>query len=406
MALELLLQEPHPAQATILSEAARFNVVDCGRRWGKNILLRDRLIPVALAGHPAAWFAPTYKMLADDWRELKNTLAPVILEKLEVEHRITLLGGGAIDMWSLDQPDAARGRRYKHVAINEAAQVAHLQYAWEQVIRPTLTDYIGDAWFGSTPRGHNYFWKLWMRGQDRAAHPDWRSWKYPTSTNPFIAATEIAQAEGELPQRVFAQEYLAEFVEDAGGLFRNVDAAITAPATAHPSEHKGHGGIALGVDWGKHEDFTVIAGVCRCQTQVTFDRFNKIDYALQRQRLAAIADRWKPDVIWAESNAMGEPIIEELRRSGLPVRAFATTAVSKPPLIEALALAIERGELKLQPHDIQTAELKAIEITTMPSGHVRYAAPEGFHDDSVIALALAWRGICRGGMPIMELIDE
>ena len=401
MALELSLPEPHPTQATVLSEAARFNVVDCGRRWGKNILLRDRLIPVALGGFPTAWFAPTYKMLSEDWRELKNCLAPTITGKLEVEHRIALLGGGVIDMWSLDQPDGARGRKYKLIVINEAARVGHLQDAWEQVIRPTLTDYVGSAWFGSTPRGHNYFWKLWMRGQDN--QEGWRSWKYPTASNPFIDPGEIETARGELPQRTFAQEYLAEFVEDAGGLFRNVDAAVTAPSTTHPSEHKGHGGIALGVDWGKHEDFTVVAGVCRCGTQVSFDRFNKVDYALQRQRLAAIADRWKPNVIWAESNAMGEPIIEELHRSGLPVRGFATTATSKAPLLEALALVVEKGELKLMPIDIQTAELKAIEISTLPSGHVRYAAPESMHDDCVIALALAWHGACQSSLPLIEV---
>lgn len=383
----------HSSQAEVKSSAARFNVLDAGRRWGKNVLLRDVLVEPALAGYPVAWFAPTYKMLADDWRQMKVMLAEVVSHKLEQEHRLALFTGGVVDMWSLDQPDAVRGRKYKRIAVNEAAQVPHLGDAWEQVLRATLTDYVGDAWFGSTPRGHNYFWRLWTRGQDNM--DGWRSWQYPTVANPHIDPAEVAQAQSELPQRTFAQEYLAEFIEDAGGLFRGVDKQVDAPATTHPSEHRGHGTISLGVDWGKSEDFTVVAGVCSCRKQVLLDRFNKIEYHLQRQRLAAIADRWKPSVIWAESNAMGEPIIEELRRGGLPVRGFATTAISKAPLLESLALAIEKGELHLQPHDIQTAELKAIEITTMPSGHVRYAAPSGFHDDCVIALALAYHGIRR-----------
>src|SRR3989304_84986 len=98
MDLELSLPEPHETQAIVLSEAGRFIVIDCGRRWGKNVLLIDRLIVPAMERKPVAWFAPTYKMLADDWRELKGTLAPLIAGKMGGGHRITLPGGGRVGM--------------------------------------------------------------------------------------------------------------------------------------------------------------------------------------------------------------------------------------------------------------------------------------------------------------------
>jgi hypothetical protein len=78
-----------------------------------------------------------------------------------------------------------------------------------------------------------------------------------------------------------------------------------------------------------------------------------------------------------------------LQREGLPVVGFTTTASTKPPLIENLALAIERGEWRLQPDPVWTAELEAYERLVSPTtGRSSYSAPEGFHDDTVIARSL------------------
>jgi hypothetical protein len=353
---------------------------------------------LAKQARPVAWFAPTYKMLAADWRGMKAMLAEITTHKLEQEHRLVLITGGNVDMWSLDQPDSARGRRYARVVLNEAAQVAHLQEAWEQVIRPTLADFSGDAWFGSTPRGHNYFWQLWNRGQDQAANPDWRSWKYPTASNPFILPSEIAQARGELPERVFSQEYLAEFIEGEGLVFRNIRACMTAPQTT-PAKHKGHN-IVIGADWGKQEDFTALALVCStCKAEVAHDRFNKIDYSYQRKRVGAWAKGWGVSYGLVESNSIGTPILEQLQLEGMPFYGFETTAVSKPPLIESLGLAFERKECQWLDDPVWTSELEAYERkVSAVTGRSSYGAPEGLHDDTVIARALAWRAALQAGI--------
>ena len=319
-------------------------------------------------------------------RVIRNFLADVTKYKNEQEKRIETITGGVLRMWSLDNPDAIRGGAYHRLVIDEAAQVPNLRDAWENVLRPTLTDYEGDCYFFSTPKGRNFFWDLWLRGQD--SNPEWSSWVMPSSINPHLSPSEIEAAQAELPERVFAQEYKAEFLEDTGAIFRNVQAAITAEPSTR-AEHEGHH-VGFGVDWGKSEDFTAVIGVCAdCASQVYFDRFNQIDYHFQRRRLAGSG--WDPDYILAESNAMGEPIIEELQREGLPVVGFATTAVTKPPLIEGLAVAIEKGHLALLDEPIQTNELIAMTVKTSSTGRPKYEAPDGYHDDCVIALALAWK---------------
>lgn len=401
-ALEILLPKLHDAQVTAREGAARFNVLDCGRRWGKNIFFRDRAIDSLLRDRlPVAWFAPTYKMLSEDWREFKASMSEVAVSKLEQEHRIEVVGGGVLDMWSLEQPDAARGRRYRRVIINEAAQTPQLQYAWEQVIRATLADFIGDAYLGSTPRGHNFFFDLYHRGQDVAANPEWRSWRFPTASNPYIVAEEIEAARLELPERVFRQEYLAEFIEGEGAVFRNINACMTAERSV-PGKHKGHQ-IVLGGDWGKQDDFTALSLICvTCGCEVAIDRFNKIDYAFQRKRVEAWVSRWKVGFGIVERNSIGDPILEELQRSGLPFKGFDTTAVSKPPLIESLALAFEREELRWISNPVWTAELEAFERkVSAVTGRSSYSAPSGRHDDTVIARALARKAALDSGSLIL-----
>lgn len=170
----------------------------------------------ALHGEPVAWFSPTYRMLSEVWRDATRRLHAVIERSNAQEHRLALVTGGVIDMWSLDSPDVARGRKYVRAIIDEAAMVPVLQDAWEQVIRSTLADYRGDAWFLSTPRGFNHFHDLYQMGQNPDL-PEWASWRMPTHSNPHIPADELAALERELPSRVYRQEILALFEADVEG---------------------------------------------------------------------------------------------------------------------------------------------------------------------------------------------
>ena len=359
---------------------------------GKTRLGIDRLIHPALDGQPVAFFAPTYKMMSDVWRELYNTVQPVTQRVSSQEHRLELITGGVIDMWSLDTPDAPRGRKYQRVVIDEAAMVPHLQEAWQASIRPTLTDFQGDAWFTSTPKGMNFFRTVWQYGQD-PARSEWASWQMPTTANPFIKASEVDAAQAELPERIFAQEYLATFLEDAGGVFRGVRACATAERLT-PYESR----FVMGVDWGQTNDFTVLVVMdSETRTVVDLDRFNQIGWSMQRGRLRAMAERWGVASIVAESNSMGGPNVEALQDEGLPVTAFETTGTTKGPLIESLALAFERQEIVILNDPVLVGELEAYEREVSPvTGRSRYSAPEGMHDDCVMALALAWWGITNG----------
>ena len=362
--LSITLPPLHPGQQEVAVHPARFRVLSCGRRWGKSLLGVALCVAAALDGKRAWWVAPSYPMSAVGWREMRGLMAQIPgVQKHEADRILVSPTGGWVQVKSADNPDSLRGEGLDFLVLDECSFIA--AEAWFEALRPALSDRQGRALFISTPKGHNWFWRLWLQGQD-ASQSEWQSWRFPTSSNPYIATGEIEAARQSLPERIFEQEYLAAFVESAGSVFRNIAACLGAPKDTRPDQHKGHR-LAAGVDWGKDQDFTAISLVCgSCGQEVARDRFNRIDYVFQRARLRALCDKWRPQIVLAESNAIGEPVIEVLHREGLPMRGFQTTATSKPPLIESLALAFERQECQWQADPVWTGELEAYERTVSP----------------------------------------
>jgi hypothetical protein len=383
----LTLPRPHAAQQQVIDGARRFNVLCCGRRWGKSELGMDRLIHPALVGKPVGWFSPTYKLLSPVWRELQSRLRPVARDCNQQERRLELKGGGALEMWSLDSPDSGRGRAYAAVVVDEAALIPNLEAAWQASIRPMLTDFRGSAWFLSTPKGiAHYFHTLYQRGQD-PTQTDWASWQLPTGANPYIDPAEIESARADLTELAFAQEYLAQFVSWEGAVFRRILDAVFEPPDNVPA-------VAIGVDWGRTNDYTVFVAVSTTGQVLAIDRFRGLEYGLQRGRLQAFWERLRAKSwIFAESNSMGGPLCEQLQADGLPLCAFNTNAVSKSNVIQALALAFEQGRIRIPNDPALIGELQSFEGKPLPSGLMRYGAPEGGHDDCVMALAIAWQGL-------------
>src|SRR5262249_46640245 len=163
---------------------------------------------------------------------------------------------------------------------------------------------------------------------------------------------EIEGAVLELPERTFLQEYRAQFIEEAGAVFRRVLEAVRS--CGQGARQDGHRYV-IGVDWARTNDFTVYIVVdttARCVCAI--DRFTRVEYGVQLERLRVLADRFHPTVIVAERNNMGDPLVERLHRDGLPVWPFLSTNESKREAIDTLALAFERGEIEI-PNDTSAA---------------------------------------------------
>lgn len=394
--LRIPIPEPHPAEAEILAARRRYRVVFAGRRFGKTEVGVDA-VQGAMINEPGLywWVGLSWRSasLKRAWRLFKRRLRHVPGHRIrEVDKEIHIpVKGQEPQVWlrTAENLESLAGEGLRGVVLDEFTLMR--EEVWTEFIYPSLSDYGGWALFLGVPKGKNWGWRLWLKGRDKA-NLDWQSWQFPTAANPYIPASEIERARENLPERIFRQEYLAEVVTDAGGIFRGVMAAATADVQEPKDDHQ----YVFGVDWGKHNDFTVISVLdVTDDSMVAMDRFNQIDYAFQVKRLESLCERFRPAAIIAERNSMGEPLVEQLQRIGLPVQPFITTNATKAAAIEALALAIERQQLALLDDPVLIGELQAYEAERLPSGLLRYNAPPGMHDDCVMSLALAYQGIAH-----------
>lgn len=367
-----------------------------GRRWGKNILLQILAVETGINKRYCGWGAPVYRQMMDDYRALENILAPVITGKSKSEMRIEILGGGVIDFHSLDKPDNIRGKRYHRFIVNEAAFVPDLVDVRNFIIQPTLIDFRGDEYYSGTPKGMNGFYTLYSQTGD-----DWMRWRMSSYTNPFIPSHELDNLKNVMSERAFRQEIMAEFIEEGAGVFRNVRRQAVAERLDSGVEGRQY---VIGVDWGRVDDATVFCvldigyGAC-----VHIDRMTDTDFATQRMRLKALAARFNNAQCLVETNSIGQPQLEELQRMGVYVSGFKTTNATKAQIIDALALAYEQGTITTINDETLINELTTYTSELLGSGLVRYSAPDGMHDDCVIALALAWWAGNR--IPSDKLID-
>src|SRR5262249_24176049 len=125
------------------------------------------------------------------------------------------------------------------------------------------------------------------------------------------------------------------------------------------------------------------------------DRFNQVEWLIQVGRIAALARRFRVDEVIADARGVGDRVVEQLGRElagdEIAVTGYDISSVQmKARLIEPLALAFERSELLILDDPVLIAELQAYQQERLPGGQVRNGAPDGLHDDAVMALALAW----------------
>lgn len=375
-------------QLTIAIHPAKTKVLSMGRRWGKTVL-GGTVLGNALAQHGrVAWIAPTYKNTRPMWRWLMMATAEDVKSKrMEVsrsDRTITTKRGGFLGIFSGDNIDSVRGEAFHLVVVDEAARIP--ETAWSDAIMPTLADYDGDAILISTPKGKNWFYHEWLRGVER--NREIASWTAPTGANPNPNIKRAFHlVKDRVPADTYKQEWLAEFV-DAGSVFRNIAACMNAPECA-PEQHAGHT-IVAGLDLAKQNDFTAISIGCRdCRVEIARDRFNQVDYLFQVGRVKAICEKWGVQSLLVDSTGVGSPVLEQLQNDGLPAAGFVFTATTKPPLVENMALTLERTEWQFQDDRVWTMELEAYERTVSPTtGRSSYSAPEGGHDDTVMCRAL------------------
>jgi len=384
--------EPYDEQRDVLESDARFRVVAAGRRSGKTMLAGFETVRRALqsgGNWHGWWVTPGHSISETGFTLIDNALPDAVVAKRKSSppFRHEFENGARLDYRTTDG-DANVSVGLDWVVMDEAAKGIP-ERAWTQEIRPTLSDTDGDAMFISTPDGKGLFHDMWQRGQSDD-HDDVASWRWATYANPHVPDEEVDAARTDIPDRIFRQEYLAEFLDDTGGVFdvERASAEYQLPDGVQPAP-EANPPYRVAADLARSEDYLAIVGLGADGTVSHLTRERDMTWPQIQRRIESVAEAHGNPTVAIDATRDNK-LVSDLEADGMDLEPVTFSAQRKQSLVENLAAGIEADEVTVPEHSMLATELGVFEFDTTRAGNVRYGAPEGHHDDTVDALAMAY----------------
>lgn len=392
---------PHPKQACIMQDPTRFRVVAAGRRFGKTEMACHELTEYAISVPDSTvwWVAPRYEDANElGYDNVKEILPQGVIENTSKRfpRRIHLVNGTTISFRSSDREDSLRGRGVNYGVVDEAGSIPN--HSWYDELRPAFTDTLGHALIIGTPKGRNWFHDVWVRGEDATHHPDYNAWHATTYENPYVPDSEVEEQRHAMPERAFRQEYLAEFLDDAGGVFRDVRSNIATTPSGDPMGKDAfmqdpprgdfRGPYQIGVDLARTQNYAVTTAIDAQGQLCAFERETGVTWTKIQQTIESVAHGLQPHTCYIDASRDNK-IVQDLQDSGVRVEPIKFSNQNKRDMVETLATRLEQGDLVYPEIPALINELQVFEYEATPAGNVKYHAPEGHHDDCVDSLMLA-----------------
>ncbi len=372
----------YPKQREALFDPARYSLIEASTKSGKTVGAIAWLIEQALKGGLGNywWVAPTYSQAEVAYRRIRDGLPAPVRRCTERPPTVTFPNGAVLWCKSGEIPDNLYGDDVAAAVADEASRMR--EESWH-ALRSTLTATGGPIRIiGNVHGRRNWFYRLARKAESGAPGMAYhRITAHDAVEAGVLDAAEIEDAKRNLPAHVFRELYEAEAADDASNPFgEEAIRACVAPLSQKPP-------VAWGWDLAKAVDWTVGIALDEDGRACRFERWQGVPWGDTVRRIHAATGSTSALV---DSTGLGDPIVERLQQeTGGSYEGFVFSARSKQQLMEGLAAAIQAGELAF-PDGPVSSELQEFEYEYTRTG-VRYAAPEGLHDDCVCALALAWR---------------
>ena len=385
------LYSPHKNQAlihnSINNDNHKYYVLSIGRQFGKSLLAVNQVlywffnIPNCKIG----WVSPIYKQSKKVFNDIENAFASspqVFKSKNGTELTYKSHQNSTIEFFSAERYDNIRGFTFDFLVCDEFAFMD--SEAWTEVLRATVLVRGKKVLLISTPKGKNHFHQIFnLESQNH----QYKSFKMTSYDNPIINPSEIDDARVTLPDHVFRQEYLAEFVDGGAGMFNDLTVITTSERT-----NRMYGGL----DIGRADDYTVLTIFNERGEMFYIERWNKDTWSNIVGKVVSRINEFSCNTL-VEVNGIGDPIFEQLKdkvNDSQLIIPFVTTSKSKQDIIEQLVVANQNKEVKVLDKDWLLKELDLFTYEYNPkTKSVRYSAPNGFHDDSVMATAIAYHSL-------------
>jgi len=362
----------------------KYHIVAIGRQSGKSLLAMNLVLDWSI-NNPLStilWVSPVYSQTTKVQKELFKALVDTgIVDSCNYsENIITLKNGSEIIFRSAERYDNIRGYTIDYCIIDEAAFIK--EEAWTEAIKPTLLVRGKKCLFLSTPKGKNWFYKLYQMGISDD-HNEYKSYKGTSMDNPYADVKEIEDSRKTLPENVYRQEYLAEFIEGGGEVFRNIKTFDQYPISK--------GTIYMGVDLGRQEDYTVCTLMDMEGQVIEIYRARQQEWNYIINDIVELAKHSNAYVL-IEANSIGDVIYEQVKKRYNKTEPFITTSKSKQEIIEGLILDFNEGNITIPSQKLFAPLYNELNSFTYEysskTRQIKYGAPTGLHDDCVMSLAI------------------
>lgn len=327
------------------------------------------------------YITPTLKLSKLFFSELVESLKPLIIDSNATDLVIKFATNSTVRFFSAEQGDAIRGNQFHYTIVDEAAFMNEDVFNFS--IRQTWLTIGKKIILCSTPNSNSgFFYNFVNLGLNQ--EPRYFTKIITIYDNPFVSAQEIEQIKKTIPDKVFRQEYLSEFLNGEGSVFSNFNNCIKNDAIKTPKMY-------AAIDWGKKNDYTVLTILNDFGEMVYFYRINSIDYTNQVQIIAQKLNEWKPFLTISEENNIGQVVNELLKKQYKGNLKCVTLDNSlKKEIIENLIVAFENETIKIKGEDVLLRELQSFTaVYNQQTQNIKYQAKTGLHDDCVLSLAYA-----------------
>ncbi|MDQ3816102.1 MAG: terminase large subunit [Acidobacteriota bacterium] len=296
-----------------------------------------------------------------------------------------------------DNIDRMRGLKPRGIILDEYAQIK--PELWTEVLFPAINQSGGWVIFIGTFKGKNHFYDLfskyydWEKGE-AIENTDYRCFYLPYYQNPFFTEDQIRAAKETMPPAQFEQEYGCLPLSGTSNVFPSLADLMSGSLEDKSPNHSNHL-FSMGVDLAKYQDYTAVSIICRNCHSLVLQESWQAEWTVTLEKLVQLQKYWNKAHVTIDSTGVGDPISELLKKrgiSGTQLEDFKFSNASKDRLIKKLGVYFSEKKLKLPPMDqIPTlhTELEQFTYEILPSGKIRYTAPQGKHDDEVYSLALS-----------------
>lgn len=389
---------PHEKQKeihnSIINESYKYYILNIGRQFGKTMLGINQMLYWAInhKGCNIAWVTPIYKQSKKVFDEMeKVTKSSGLFEYNRSD--LTISGfNSQIQFFSGERPDNIRGNTFDYLIVDEMAFTR--PELWSEVLSATVLVKGKKVIFISTPKGKNHFYQLSLQPNYDNRY---KYFHYSSYDNPMIDAEDLEERKRSLPKHIFEQEYLAKFIDNASGLFKNVDSCVIKPAERTQK-------LFGGLDIGRADDYTVLTILNKNYQMVYVQRWRQQEWSKIIDEVAAKIREYNAE-IFVEVNNQGDVFFEMLQNKVYNnVQPYVTTTATKPIMIEDLAVHFENKDIGILNENWLVDELNAFTyIYNEKTRRVQYGAPQGVHDDGVMSLALAVQSIKKNQYGYFEV---